>query len=380
MKFANFYLLTTFILISVVQIACLSAGVTGSAEKLVEAKDYSGAIEIYQSIVDSKPNTADARAAQLAIAELYIERMNQPEQGIKTYEAIIAEAPASDEAAKAHYRLGTHSYRQKDFDTAQTHFGTIVNQFPQLELNHNAQLWLAKSYEKRQKYEQAVEVFDNFAKRYPQSKRAPQALASKARILRKFLKNDDEAIRTFQVIVRKYSEIESAESYVKEAKKVLIEFNQSPFGFGPYPEVPADYPFREQVLAWDDATPEHELLVRVRIKLWKQGTKTLGAAFNMNGLVYPTIPGVLYVTWRYIEEGDPEFAGQRYAGSVMGDGNTAKKWQSLYFTDLMFERTDVKPDEIEVSGIKVYKYPDGTKVYEYPDGGIDPYKFLNLSR
>ena len=37
-----------------------------SAENLVAAKDYSGAIETYQSIVDSKPNSADARAAQLA--------------------------------------------------------------------------------------------------------------------------------------------------------------------------------------------------------------------------------------------------------------------------------------------------------------------------
>ena len=31
----------------------------------------------------------------------------------------------------------------------------------------------------------------------------------------------------------------------------------SPFGFGAYPEVPADYPFQEQL--WDNATPEHEL-------------------------------------------------------------------------------------------------------------------------
>ena len=39
----------------------------------------------------------------------------------------------------------------------------------------------------------------------------------------------------------------------------------SPFDFGPYPEVPADYPVHE--LLWDNATPEHELLVRVEVKL-----------------------------------------------------------------------------------------------------------------
>ncbi len=221
MKFVNPCLSTVFVLITFMQFGCLSGGVVGSAKKLVEAKDYHGAIEVYQSIVDNKPGTTDARAAQLAIGELYIEHIHQPEQGIKTYEAIIAEAPASDEAAEAHYRLGMHAYRHKDYDTAQTQFGTIVNQFPHLELSYNAQLMLAKSYEGRQNFEQAVQVYGNFANRNPQSGRAPQALANKARIQRKILKNDDEAIRTLQLLVRKYGKIESAESYVKEAKKVL---------------------------------------------------------------------------------------------------------------------------------------------------------------
>ena len=368
MKFVNFCLFTTFVLITVMQIGCLSGGAMGTAEKLSETKDYRGALEVYQNVVDTKPGTADARAAQLAIGELYIEHIHQPEQGIETYEAVIAEAPTSDEAAEAHYRLGMHAYRQKDYDAAQTQFGTIVNQFSHLELSHNAQLMSAKSYEDGQKFEQAVEVYDNFANRNPQSKRAAQALANKARIQRKFLKDDDEAIRTLQSLVIKYGKIKSAESYVKEAKKVLIEFNVSPFGFGAYPEVPADYPFQERL--WDNATPENELLIRVQIKLWNQGTRTKGAAFSSNGLVYPTISGVLYVEWRYIEEGDPDLVGQRYAGRVMGDGETAEKWLSLYLTDRMFERTDVTHDT-KVSGIKIY---------EYPDGGIDPYKFLDLTR
>ncbi len=144
----------------------------------------------------------------------------------------------------------------------------------------------------------------------------------------------------------------------------------SPFGFGPYPEVPADYPFRETVQLWDNATPEHELLVRVRIKLWKQGTQTKGAMFDNNGLIYPSIPGVLYVRWCTIEEGDPDLVGRRYAGSVMGDGDTAEKWESSFLIDGWYEPIDVNSD-IAASGIKVY---------EYPDGGINPYNFLELPR
>ncbi len=350
MKYVNACLFTTFILITVLQIGCLSTGVMGKAEKLVEAQDYQEAIEVYQSIVDSKPGTAAARAAQLAIGELYIVHINQPQRGIEIYKAVIAEAPDSDEAAEAHYCIGMHVYRQKDYDAAQTRFETVVTQFPHLKLRQNAHLMLAKSYEGGQKYEHAVKTFEDFANRYPQSKRAAQAGANKARIQRKFLK--DERI----------------ESHVEKPKAESIERTASPFGFGPYPEVPVDFPFQEQI--WDNPIPEHELLVRIRVKLWKQGTQTTGAMFDNNGLIYPTIPGVIYVEWRTVEEGPLQFVGRRYAAHVMGHPDTAKKWSASYLTELGYERTDVKNDS-EASGIKVH---------EYPDGGIDPYKFLDLPK
>lgn len=368
MKFINYCLLITLVLITILQIGCLSRSVMHSAEKLVEAKDYSGAIEVYQSIINTKPGTANARKAQLAIGKLYIEHMNQSDKGIDAYEAVIAEAPTSDEAAEARYRLGSHSFHKQDYDTAQLHFEIIVNEFSHLELSQNAHLMLAKSFEKAEEFEHAVEVYDNFANRYPQSKRAPQALKNKAQIQRELLKDVNGAIQTLQLLIRKYSKSKGAESDIKEAKKVLMEANLSPFGFGAYPEVPADYPIQEQI--WDNATPKHELLVRLRIKLWKQGIKTKGAGYGENGLVYPTISGVIYVKWVTIEEGDPNLVGRRYPGRVMGDGETAKKWFSLYLDKQRFERTDIKNDP-KVSGITVY---------ELPDGGIDPYKFLDLPK
>lgn len=383
MKFVSFCLFVSFVLTTVLQIGCLSVNVMDSAEKLVEAKDYNGAIKVYQNIVGTKPGTSDARAAQLAIGEIYIKHIDQPEHGIKAYEAVIADAPTSDEAAVAHYRLGVHAYYQEDIETAQAKFNIIVNQFSHLELIKKAQLMLARCYEKMQKFEQAIEVYDNFVQQNPQSKRTPQILAYKARIQRKHLKDDEAkddeaAIRTLELLVREYYNTENVTSYVKEAKKVLSEFNVTPFGFGPYPEVPVDYPYQERL--WDNATPGHELLVRVRVKLWKQGIKTVGAMFDKNGLVYVTLPGVLYVQWRYVEEGDTKYVGRRYAGRLFGHGETAEKWKSLYFTDRMYERTDITPDEIDESGTKVYVYPNGTKVYEYPDGGIDPYEFLGLTK
>ena len=203
------------------------SGAIRNAEKLVEAKDYRGAIEAYQSIVDTKPGTPEARQAQLAIGKLSIERMNQPAVGVKAYQAVISDAPESDEAAEAHYQLGMHHYRSKDFASAQTEFDKIVNQFPQLELSHNAQLMLAKSYEEARNYEQAVEIFDNFANRNPRSERAAQAIANKARIQREHLKNSEEAKRTYQSLVKRYGKVEGTEKEIEKAKQELTALGAS---------------------------------------------------------------------------------------------------------------------------------------------------------
>ena len=219
-------------LVSLLCVALLAGCLGGSgairnAEKLVEAKDYRGAIAAYQSIVDTKPGTPEARQAQLAIGKLSIERMNQPAVGVKAYQAVISGAPESDEAAEAHYQLGMHHYRSKDFASAQTEFDEIVNQFPQLELSHNAQLMLAKSYEESRNYEQAVEIFDNFANRNPRSERAAQAIANKARIQREHLKNSEEAKRTYQSLVKRYGKVEGTEKEIEKAKEELTALGAS---------------------------------------------------------------------------------------------------------------------------------------------------------
>lgn len=219
--------LIAIILVTAAQIGCLSGGALNNAEKLAENKDYYGAIEAYQSVVDTQPGTPAALQAQLAIGALSIGQMNRPAEGIKAYEGVIAAAPKSDEAAEAHYELGMHYFREKDFKSAQTQFDAVVNNFPQLELSQNAHLMLAKSYEEAKNYEQAAEAFDSFANRNPRSERAAIAIANKGRIQQQFLKDEEEAKRTNQLLVKRYGKVEGAEETVEQAKQTLRELNAS---------------------------------------------------------------------------------------------------------------------------------------------------------
>ena len=220
--------LIAVILVAGVQIGCVpGGGALRTAENLVEQKDYRGAVEAYQSVVDTKPGTPESLQAQLAIGKLSIEQMNQPAEGIKAYEAIIAAAPESDEAAEAYYDLGMYYYREKDFNAAQTQFDAVINKFPQLELSHNAQLMLAKSFEDANDFEQAVEIYDNFANRNPRSERAAIALARKGQIQKEQLKDEEEAKRTYQSLVKKYGKIEGTEKEIEKARQELTALNAS---------------------------------------------------------------------------------------------------------------------------------------------------------
>ena len=209
------------LVIGITQYACFSTNTYKLAEQRVQERDYQGAIDIYQAVIDEKPGTSEARKAQLAIGELRIEKMHQPEAGVRLYQELIAYTPNSEETVEAYYRLGFYYFKVMDYESAQKSFDAIVNQFPHLERSHNAQLMLAKSHENARNFAKAAEIYDNVAYRHPNTKRVSQALINKARIQKDFLKDKNEAKRTYQLLVKRYGRIKEAGEAIEQAKQEL---------------------------------------------------------------------------------------------------------------------------------------------------------------
>ena len=130
----------------------------------------------------------------------------------------------------------------------------------------------------------------------------------------------------------------------------------SPYGFGPFPEVPSDYPdqgvWSEEALR--SMRSGHELISRVRIALWNQGVRTIGGVYdNGHRLIYPIIDDVVYIRWSET----PGINGKPYVQRQL----TTPAVADQYYDDIQ-------------SGI----FPPHLTIYEFPDGGIDPYEFLGL--
>lgn len=103
-------------------------------------------------------------------------------------------------------------------------------------------------------------------------------------------------------------------------KDVLIETQPSaktgavkvsPYGFGPYPEVPDGF-LEGMVPSWEWSEekklkfgPEHmrnqEAIDRVLIKLWNQGDQEFYGAVGDYNTVYPLYPNTVYIKWSEIE-------------------------------------------------------------------------------
>lgn len=220
-SFLSLKILSVLLFIGITQPSCLVTNTHKLAEQRAQEGDYQGAIDMYQAVIREKPETSAARRAQLAVGRLHIDKMNRPERGIRMYQELIATARDSEETAEAYYRLGFYYFKSADYVSAQKAFDSVVNQFPHLERSHNAQLMLAKSYENRQNFEKAIEVYDNVSNRHPDGKRAGQALINKARIQRDFLNDKKEAERTYQLLVTRYGRIEGAEKTIEHAKREL---------------------------------------------------------------------------------------------------------------------------------------------------------------
>jgi hypothetical protein len=146
----------------------------------------------------------------------------------------------------------------------------------------------------------------------------------------------------------------------------------SPHGFGPYPEIPADFPRK---VVWKASIETHpnfplppgvsredfpkyaaqqsELFNRVMIKAWNEGDHafTGGSISYITGKVYLTYPRTVYVKYRSKEL--PDGTVVKEVAKVIGDRNVPRV---RYAKD----------------------FPDDVRVIDYESAGIDPYGYLDL--
>ena len=140
----------------------------------------------------------------------------------------------------------------------------------------------------------------------------------------------------------------------------------SPFGFGPYPEVPADFPFTPFWFRYQEDPERYdakydtemlklrELLSRVMVKAWTEGVRgfTGGSGSLTTGKYYLHFPNAIYVEY-----------GEPYENE---DGTITTPISSYTGANVHLTPEQMQKGEV----------PSGVRVIE--GDGYDPYEYLNL--
>jgi len=131
----------------------------------------------------------------------------------------------------------------------------------------------------------------------------------------------------------------------------------SPFGFGPYPDVPQDFDYIPSLhQQYNERTRNNpkimkrlELLSRVQIKAWKEGVRGFKGASTAYGKVYLHFPNTVYV--KYDLRSNP-------------DGSVTKHIRRM------------QSGHVDLSDRVI---PEGAITINMDEAGYDPYTYLDLS-
>ena len=104
-------------------------------------------------------------------------------------------------------------------------------------------------------------------------------------------------------------------------------------------------------------------MVLVKEKLVSQGIDCQGI-YSSEDLVYPTIPGVVYVQWDISSDGN-----LRYICDLSGDPEACQRIENI---------ADAK--DATGASMTPADLPNDIRVLRHPEDGIDPYAFLGVPR
>lgn len=158
----------------------------------------------------------------------------------------------------------------------------------------------------------------------------------------------------------------------------------SPHGFGAYPDLPDRWPSDY----WDKPMKrEHELIGRVRIKLYNEGKWTDGITYDhKTGLVHPIYKDTIYIRWGSFVGIDGRT--HSFIASAKGHPDTMKRIEQYrnpsnisHISQIVSQMKDgdfTGFEDFKPVSISEEDLPSDINFVSYEDGAIDPIAYLGL--
>jgi len=186
-------------------------------------KDYQNAVKYYDQLLTYHSNSPLALQAQVRIGVCYFYLKDYYNSILELNNPILQDLP-KENLAEALYLLANSHYRIEEYSNAEKTYSEIIDGFPQSALYRNAQYGLAWSYFQQSKYNEAYTVFNNLSQ-------GDDSTAIKSFIWKgeskRYSGNINEALIIFEDFLKRYPDHPSAS--LVESLIGLIYFDQNKF-------------------------------------------------------------------------------------------------------------------------------------------------------
>ncbi len=120
---------------------------------------------------------------------------------------------------QAEYDKARAVFSTEKFDDAMKLFTEFIKKYPDTELTDNAQFWVAECYYKQKEFDKAILEYDKMVTTYPDSDKIPSALLKEGFSFL-LLNYKDEAINILKKLVKEYPDTNQAEIARRKLKVV----------------------------------------------------------------------------------------------------------------------------------------------------------------
>ena len=194
------------------------------------------ALSTFQKLMDNYPNSDNIPDALYHSAEIYLFVKNRPEKAEEYYDRILKDYPEAErwiidnvneikpEISSRSFLLGADFlfYEQKTKEALEK-YQEFLNRYPDSSLTDNVLLHIGLCYQRLKKNDEALLSFQKLIDNYPNSIRAPDALYYSAVIYSE--KNDLKRVKEYcDRILKEYPD--TREWIINGAKKLLEELNK----------------------------------------------------------------------------------------------------------------------------------------------------------
>jgi len=209
------------------------------AEEWVAKDSVNLAMESYQKLIASFPEDSLAAVSQYRIARLYLDRLNDMEQGLEALKHVIDNYPNTAQSTRARkdiqdfpewvYNRAESIRRGKRFQDTITLLSFLVNRYPNHVLAPKSQYLIGDIYMNDiRDFSSAIEAYRKVLTDFSGSKQEAHAQFMVGYIYANVLNDLDNARKEYQLFLNKFPDHELAPSVKFELEYLGKDINEIP--------------------------------------------------------------------------------------------------------------------------------------------------------